>query len=156
MVAVISWSDNTTVAKVLRLWYSNLNKINMKTDRLRPWIDLLVFLCTKDRRQILRHAFFHWKLPSVLSLRASRPNLVPRFSLLPRISGYTDSFQASSKVSIWGSHEKSHKSSMQEEIWVRGVLLSLVACFPGVGGWGILDISLGGEVRQGPSYPDPV
>ena len=29
MVAVISWSDNTTVAKVLRLWYSNLNKINL-------------------------------------------------------------------------------------------------------------------------------
>ena len=105
-------------------------------DRLRPWIDLLVFLCTKDRRQILRHAFFHRKLPSVLSLRASRPNLVPRFSLRPGISGYTDSFQASSKVSIWGSHEKSHKSSIQEEIWVRGVLLSLVACFPGMGGGG--------------------
>ena len=27
---------------------------------------------------------------------------------------------------------------------------------PGGGGGGVLDISLGGEVRSGPSYPDPV
>ena len=27
---------------------------------------------------------------------------------------------------------------------------------PGGGGGGVLDISLGGEVRLGPSYPDPV
>ena len=27
---------------------------------------------------------------------------------------------------------------------------------PGGGGVGVLDISLGGEVQPGPSYPDPV
>ena len=35
MVAVVSWSDITTVAKVLRLWYSNLNKI--KSYLFKPW-----------------------------------------------------------------------------------------------------------------------
>ena len=29
-------------------------------------------------------------------------------------------------------------------------------CCSGGGGGGVLDISLGGEVRRGPSYPDPV
>ena len=32
--------------------------------------------------------------------------------------------------------------------------LDLPAAVPG--GGGVLDISLGGEVRRGPSYPDPV
>ena len=28
--------------------------------------------------------------------------------------------------------------------------------FPGGGGGGVLDVSMVGEVRRGPSYPDPV
>ena len=31
-----------------------------------------------------------------------------------------------------------------------------VGIVPGEGGGGVLDVSLGGEVRPGSSYPDPV
>ena len=34
--------------------------------------------------------------------------------------------------------------------------LGQLPVMPGGGGGGVLDISLGGEVRLGPSYPDPV
>ena len=31
----------------------------------------------------------------------------------------------------------------------------MLPSIPGGGGGGVLDVSLGGEVRRGPSYPDP-
>ena len=39
-----------------------------------------------------------------------------------------------------------------------GLLLNAASQHPrgGGGGGGVLNISLGGEVRPGPSYPDPV
>ena len=41
--------------------------------------------------------------------------------------------------------------------WHDSILWSwIIIQVPGVGGGGLLDISLGGKVRRGPSYPDPV
>ena len=40
-------------------------------------------------------------------------------------------------------------------IW-RIMLVDEGLLWAGAGGGGVLDISLGGEVRLGPSYPDPV
>ena len=47
------------------------------------------------------------------------------------------------------------KAACKRRFECEGRCSLLWLAFPGWGG-GILDISLGGEVQQGPSYPDPV
>ena len=66
---------------------------------------------------------------------------------------YSSNEQVAEKQSFKNSYE-----SLLAILWLRAY--HLIQCMSAVekrpGGGGVLDISLGGEVRRGPSYPDPV